>query len=228
MKQFGKLFPVPLIFVTCSRPLSRYRSIPLGLVTASAQGQALIDNTAILEVREAEFKLDTAKPFKINADTNGVCMSFHLAYRETELILCQDRVLYEPTRLAAIASEAAKPDSIFSLADRMGLVHDAFALAKAGYLPLSSALNLVYELRVEEECESLVLVIWLCAELTRGRKVLVWDSINACMAGIVHTWWEDDKITRQLNAFRRVRSSLQPTLNIYVSLLDFRHCTHLW
>jgi len=32
---------------------------------------------------------------------------------------------------------------------------------------------------------------------------LVWDSIDANLAGIVHTWWEDDKVTRQLNAFRR-------------------------
>jgi hypothetical protein len=67
-----------------------------------------------------------------------------------------DRVLYTPARLAIIASEAAKPDSIFSLGDRMGLVHDAFALGKAGYLSLSSALNLVYELRAENECEILV------------------------------------------------------------------------
>jgi hypothetical protein len=36
----------------------------------------LVDNTALLETREAEFKLDTNKPFKINADTNGVCESF--------------------------------------------------------------------------------------------------------------------------------------------------------
>ena len=54
-----------------------HRSVPLGLVTASVDGQSLIDNTALLETREAEFKLDTTKPFKINADTNGVCGSFH-------------------------------------------------------------------------------------------------------------------------------------------------------
>jgi hypothetical protein len=35
----------------------------------------LVDNTALLVTREAEFKLDTNKPFKINADTNGVCES---------------------------------------------------------------------------------------------------------------------------------------------------------
>jgi len=56
------------------------------LVTASAHDQALIDNTTILETREAEFKLDTTRPFKVNADTNGVCGSIHLAYRDTELI----------------------------------------------------------------------------------------------------------------------------------------------
>jgi hypothetical protein len=26
------------------------------------------------------------------------------------------------------------------------------------------------------------------------------------LAGIIQTWWEDDKVTQQLNAFRRVRS----------------------
>ena len=57
-----------------------------------------------------------------------------------------------PTCLAAIASEAAKPDSIFSMSDRMGLVHNSFVLGKAGYLQLSAALNLVHELRDEKEC----------------------------------------------------------------------------
>jgi hypothetical protein len=62
-----------------------HRSVPLGLVTASVGGQSLIDNTALLETREAEFKLDTTKPFKINADTNGVCGSFHLPCRNPGL-----------------------------------------------------------------------------------------------------------------------------------------------
>ena len=61
-------------------------------------------------------------------------------------------MLYTPTRLVAISSEAAKPDSIFSLSDRIGLVHDSFALGKAGYLQLSASLNLVHELRDEKEC----------------------------------------------------------------------------
>ena len=61
-------------------------------------------------------------------------------------------MLYTPTRLATIASEAAKPDSVFSLSDRIGLVQDSFALGKAGYLQLSAALNLVHEFRDEKEC----------------------------------------------------------------------------
>ena len=44
------------------------------------------------------------------------------------------------------------------------------------------------------------------AELTREREVLVWGSIDANLAGIIYTWWEDDKVTQYLNAFRRVRS----------------------
>jgi hypothetical protein len=55
-----------------------------------------------------------------------------------------------------MAGEAAKPNSIFSLSDRIGLVHDAFALGKAGYLELSAALNLVHELRAETECQCLI------------------------------------------------------------------------
>ena len=61
-------------------------------------------------------------------------------------------MLYSPKRLETIASEAAKPDSIFSLSDRIGLVQDAFALGNAGYLQMSAALNLIHELRSEEEC----------------------------------------------------------------------------
>ncbi|KAH9981908.1 leucyl aminopeptidase [Russula compacta] len=167
-------------------------SIPLGLVTASAPGQALIDNNILLEAREAEFKLDTTKPFKINADTNGVY-----------------RVLYTPTRLAAIAGEAAKSDSVFSLGDRIGLVHDAFALAKAGYLALSATLNLVYELRAEKE-------------------FLVWDSIDESLAGVIGTWWEDDKVTQQLMAFRRALCSpLVERLGLEYSKNDSADLTQL-
>jgi len=71
-----------------------HRSVPLGLVTASADGQSLIDNNALLETREAEFKLDMTKPFKINAETNGVCGSFHVPCRNAGL-----RFMHRPSAI---------------------------------------------------------------------------------------------------------------------------------
>ncbi len=64
-----------------------------------------------------------------------------------------DRVLYTPERLVAIAKEAIAENSPFSLEDRIGLVYDALALARAGYLDVSSALALYQTLRHEKECE---------------------------------------------------------------------------
>jgi aminopeptidase 2 len=67
-----------------------------------------------------------------------------------------DRVLYAPERLDKIAIEAAREGSIFSLNDRIGLVHDVMALAQAGLAKVSSALNLVNIFRKEKECEYFV------------------------------------------------------------------------
>ena len=66
-----------------------------------------------------------------------------------------DRVLYTPERVAKIAAEAAKADgtSLLSLNDRIGLVHDAMALAKAGLAKMSSALTLLDGLKGETECQ---------------------------------------------------------------------------
>ena len=61
-------------------------------------------------------------------------------------------MLYTPERLAEVATEAAKGDSSFSVNDRIGLVNDAMALAKAGFSNTSSALTLVNILRYEQEC----------------------------------------------------------------------------
>ena len=33
----------------------------------------------------------------------------------------------------------------------------------------------------------------------------MWDSMDLNLAGIIRTWWEDDKVTQHLNTFRRVR-----------------------
>ncbi|KAA1467278.1 leucyl aminopeptidase [Dentipellis sp. KUC8613] len=139
-------------------------TIPLFLFSAGK-----VDTTAVLGAREAEFEIDTSRPFKLNAGTSGVY-----------------RVLYTPARLAAIAHEAAKPgaDSAFSLNDRIGLVHDAMALAMAGFLDISAALTLVD--------------IW-----KNENEFMVWDSMAENVAQVVNTWWENARVVGQLDAFRR-------------------------
>ncbi|KAA1467279.1 leucyl aminopeptidase [Dentipellis sp. KUC8613] len=137
-------------------------TVPLFLSSAGK-----VDKTAVLSAREAVFELDASKPFKLNAGTSGVY-----------------RVLYTPERLAAIAHEAAKPDSAFSLNDRIGLVHDAMALAKAGFLDVSAALTLVN--------------IW-----KNEKEFLVWDSMAENVSRVIDTWWESARVVEQLDAFRR-------------------------
>lgn len=63
------------------------------------------------------------------------------------------RVLYPQERLVKIGQEAAKKHSALSIEDRIGLVDDAFALSKAGYSDVSSALALTNVLRNESECQ---------------------------------------------------------------------------
>jgi hypothetical protein len=92
-----------------------------------------------------------------------------------------DRVLYTPERMVKIAAEAAKPDgvSVLSLNDRIGLVHDAMALSKAGLAKLSSALTLLDGLKGETECQSLnvprCILHTLMACRSSDRSRLVWN-----------------------------------------------------
>jgi hypothetical protein len=62
-------------------------------------------------------------------------------------------VLYTADITAKISAEAAKPDSIFSLNDRIGLVLDSVALAKAGFSDTGSMFTLIDGLRGEKECK---------------------------------------------------------------------------
>lgn len=48
-------------------------SIPLSILTVDANGKPTVDETAVLDTREKTFAVDTSKPFKLNAGTNGVC-----------------------------------------------------------------------------------------------------------------------------------------------------------
>ncbi|KAJ4488175.1 leucyl aminopeptidase [Lentinula aciculospora] len=109
-------------------------NIPLSILTVDANGEPIVDKTAVLDAREKTFPLDTSKPYKLNAGTNGVY-----------------RVLYEDAHLSKIAAEVAKPASVFAVEDRMGLVNDVLALSKAALMKLSNALTLIDALRNEQE-----------------------------------------------------------------------------
>lgn len=141
-------------------------AVPLALLTTT-NNKVIIDKSVILDTREKTFAIDTSKPFKLNAGTYGVY-----------------RVLYSDERFAAIAEEAAKGDTVFSLSDRIGLVHDIMALSKAGFCKVSSALTIVDILHDEKED-------------------LVWDSIARNIGTLVSTWWENEAVVSDLNAFRK-------------------------
>jgi len=63
-------------------------------------------------------------------------------------------VLYSPDITAKVSAEATKPDSAFSLNDRIGLVLDSVALAKAGFSDTSSMFTLIDGLKGEKECKA--------------------------------------------------------------------------
>ncbi|KAF9227990.1 leucyl aminopeptidase [Gyrodon lividus] len=142
-------------------------AIPLAVRTTDAEGKPIIDNTAMLDTRETTLPIDTSKTYKLNSGTYGVY-----------------RVLYSVERLVRIAREAAEGGAIFSLNDRIGLVHDAMALAKSGHATVSSALTVVDILRNEQE-------------------FLVWDSIARNLGLLVSTWWEDKALVKGLDEFRK-------------------------
>ena len=69
------------------------------------------------------------------------------------LIGILDATAYSAERLAKLGEQAAAENSPFSLSDKIGLLYDAFALSKAGYVPISGALSLALGLRGERERE---------------------------------------------------------------------------
>ncbi|KAJ7468068.1 leucyl aminopeptidase [Mycena latifolia] len=141
--------------------------IPLHILSVDAAGNVSIEHEVVLREREQFIALDISRPFKINAGSTGYY-----------------RVLYSPERLKAIGAEAAKEISAFSVADRVGLVHDAIALAKADLVNIGDALALVYALRAEREYH-------------------VWVAIASCLTSLVSIWWEKQRVMELLNAFRR-------------------------
>lgn len=134
----------------------------------NGNGEVTVDKSTVLDERQKLYAIDTTLPFKLNAGTVG----FY-------------RVLYSPERLAKIAAEAAKNNSCFSLNDRIGLVYDAMALAKAGFAKVSSALTLMDILRRNE------------------KEYLVWNGMSGSLNQLMSIWWEQPHVVDLLDAFRR-------------------------
>jgi len=142
-------------------------TIPLSLLTVSDDGNVMIDNTEILDEREKIIPLNTKNLYKLNAGTVGVY-----------------RVIYPGEKLAQIAREAVKENSVLSLEDRMGLVMDGIALAKAGLMKTSNALTLIDTFRDEPEN-------------------VVWNSLSDSLQQISSVWGEHIKIQELLKSFSR-------------------------
>ena len=51
------------------------RKVPLALLSIGNDGKPAINNSLILDTREKFIPLDTTRPYKLNANTTGVCMS---------------------------------------------------------------------------------------------------------------------------------------------------------
>ncbi|KAJ7118668.1 ERAP1-like C-terminal domain-containing protein [Mycena crocata] len=137
------------------RFVSPIRIIPLQILSVDGAGSVSIDREAGLRQKEEFIALATSKQFKFNAGATGYY-----------------RVLYSMDRLKAIGEAASKEESnVFSVQDRVGLINDAVALARADLRKMSDALDLVYTLRLEKEYH-------------------VWAAIAYNLASLKSIWWE--------------------------------------
>ncbi|KAJ7877349.1 leucyl aminopeptidase [Mycena leptocephala] len=158
-------------------------NIPLAILTVAEDGQVHVDKTAILEEREKTWAIDTSRTFKLNAGTIG----FY-------------RVSYTPERLAKIATEAAKKDSVFSLSDRIGLLCDVSELSKAGLTQVSSLLTLIDIWRNETNCKQ---PFHSLSFVNLSALDLVWVSVLNSFGGIIRPFEERPQIDTSLRAFIR-------------------------
>lgn len=142
-------------------------TVPLNLLTVSQQGDVNVNGSILLTEREITIPLDGAIQYKLNAGSASLC-----------------RVSYPPERLAKLADDAAKAQSIFSLQDRMGLVDDTLALAKAGYCTVGDALSLIDVLRDEKD-------------------YVVWKAIGNNLSTLLSVWYEDPEIVSSVLQFSR-------------------------
>ncbi|KAI9606987.1 hypothetical protein KEM48_001678 [Puccinia striiformis f. sp. tritici PST-130] len=101
--------------------------VPLEIKVVDQSGKVTVKHDALDCQREAKVAIPSAQSttYKLNADTCGVY-----------------RVCYPAERLEKLGKEISKPESTFSVADKMGLIQDAIVLAQAGYSSTSNHLSL--------------------------------------------------------------------------------------
>ncbi|KAG8777819.1 Aminopeptidase 2 mitochondrial [Serendipita sp. 397] len=130
--------------------------IPLNLMTVDESGKASVDRSIVMKTREETYKVDTSKPFKLNAGTSGVY-----------------RVLYKPDRVKKLGKQATEASSPFAVTDRIGLISDVMVLGKSGMCRTSDGLALINEMRSETEY-----FVWDCISTNLGTILGVWWEMS--------------------------------------------------
>lgn len=131
-------------------------------IKSIADGKETVDHDAVLDGRSSTVTV-SSDSFKLNAETIGVY-----------------RVAYSAERLAKLGKEA----QAFSVADRVGIMADATALARAGYSETSGALTLALELAAKET------------------EYLPLARVAALLNGVSTVWWENEAIREAINKVR--------------------------
>ncbi|KIK68757.1 hypothetical protein GYMLUDRAFT_54326 [Collybiopsis luxurians FD-317 M1] len=169
----------------CSDVDFSFRNVPLNILTVDSDGKRTVDKF-VLKSQSDSYSIHTKWPFKLNARAFGYCelCASCLILDLFDTFPAADRVLYTPARFRSIAIEAAKSDSVIDARDRLGLVQDAFALARAHFLGLSTALDL---LTVFKDL----------------REYYVWASVSTALESLTSIWWENQPVVELLNELRR-------------------------
>ncbi|KAK7047289.1 Aminopeptidase 2 mitochondrial [Paramarasmius palmivorus] len=144
--------------------------VPLNIKAVTSSGDVKADNTTLRE-READFALDTKLPFKLNGGSTGYC-----------------RILYSQERLEAIVNELTKENSSFNENDRLGILQDVVAFAKAGIRGFGSALSTMLKF---QNC----------------REYLPWNVIASEWFSMSSLWWENPRVHNLLDDFGKASSA---------------------
>ncbi|KAH9466837.1 hypothetical protein MJO28_000551 [Puccinia striiformis f. sp. tritici] len=150
--------------------------VPLEIKVVDQSGKVTVKHDALDCQREAKVAIPSAQSttYKLNADTCGVY-----------------RVCYPAERLEKLGKEISKPESTFSVADKMGLIQDAIVLAQAGYSSTSSALDILFPLGGE-------------------RNYLVWSEITSALDSVSSILWEEDQ--QVIDGFAKFQRQLVSSL----------------